>query len=491
MLQVVGLELDAVQLLVSAKLLDFLLRGLLAQHHLALFVAGELVEEVLLRQSRAPFLLPAEILRNREHRHQRVAVHTVHLHLLCHLHRVGQRLGQVGKHRLHLLRTLQPLLLRVVQAVRVSVVLLRRQANQVVVSLAVLLLHKVGVVRRHQLDVVFPRQAYQLRLHLHLPAVGVVVRIRLVRLVAHQLDVVVVAEHPLEPQHRLLRTFQVALHDQLRNLAAQARRADNQTLVVLLQHLVVYPRAVVQTVRIRYRRQLAQRMVALKVLSQQYQVVAAAVHNALAPRLRTDLLQVLVLVVETTPRAVSLRAHNRLENLLLQPLQLLLQLAQLFTHHSSLITHHFLDSGLQLLDLVLHLPVLLVHRVKEILDAEHVPVVRQRHRVHTATLRLRHQVGNLRHTVQHRIVRVHMQMSKLRHKQIFFFECKNTENFRHREKKISTPPLTTHHSSLLTHHSSLITHHSSLPQRGVKSGPSYILPIYFSYTSYIGDIRSI
>ena len=263
MLQIVGLELDAVQLLVSSQLLDLLLRRLLAQHHLALLVAGELVEEVLLRQPRSPVLLLAETLGNGEERHQRVAVDTVHLHLLRHLQRVRQRLRQVGKHRLHLLRTLQPLLLRIVHAVRVRIVLLRCQANQVVVRLAMALLHKMRVVRRHQLDPVLPRQPYQLRLHLHLPAVRLVVRVRLVRFVAHQLYVVVLAEHPLEPQHRLLRTLQVALHDQLRNLAAQTRRAHNQPLVVLLQHLVVYPRAVVQTVRIRYRRQLAQRMVTL------------------------------------------------------------------------------------------------------------------------------------------------------------------------------------------------------------------------------------
>ena len=52
-------------------------------------------------------------------------------------------------------------------------------------------------------------------------------------------------------------------------------------------------------------------------------------------------------------------------------------------------------------------------------------------------------------------------------------------------------PLITHHSSLITHHSPLITHHSPLPRIGVKFGPSHIVPIYFSYTSYITYIRSI
>ena len=39
--------------------------------------------------------------------------------------------------------------------------------------------------------------------------------------------------------------------------------------------------------------------------------------------------------------------------------------------------------------------------------------------------------------------------------------------------------------------SSLITQHSNTPPKGVKFGPSHIVPIYFSYTSYITYIRSI
>ena len=279
----------------------------------ALLVARELVEEVLLRELLPPVLLASEALGDGEYWHQRVAVDAVGLDFRRHLHRVLQRLRQVGEHLGHLLRALQPLLLGVVQAVGVVIVLLRGQTDEVVVGVAVLLGHEMGVVGGHQLDVVLPGQSYQLRLHLHLPLVSVVVGVGLVGLVAHQLDVVVVAEALLEPQHLLLGLLQLAGHDELRNLATQARRADDEALLVLLQHIVVDARTVVETVGVGYRCQLAERMVPFEVLGQQDEVVAAAVHHAFFPVFGIDILEVLVLVIERATGAVGLGAHDGLK----------------------------------------------------------------------------------------------------------------------------------------------------------------------------------
>ena len=77
--QVVGLELDAVELVVAAQLLDFLLCGLPTHHHLAFLVAGEFVEEVLFAEFRPPLLLFAEALGNGEDRHQRIRVNAIGL----------------------------------------------------------------------------------------------------------------------------------------------------------------------------------------------------------------------------------------------------------------------------------------------------------------------------------------------------------------------------------------------------------------------------
>ena len=80
--QVVGLELDAVDLVVAAKLLDFLLTLLTRQRVLAVLVGGELSVEVFLRELLAPLLLGAERLGNGEERHNRVVIQRVDFHLI-------------------------------------------------------------------------------------------------------------------------------------------------------------------------------------------------------------------------------------------------------------------------------------------------------------------------------------------------------------------------------------------------------------------------
>ena len=112
--QVVGLELDAVELVVSAQLLDLLAPLLFGHDHLSVLVARELVEEVLLRQAGAVFLLRAEVGRNGERRHDRRMVDGVALHLVAYIDRRGHRLGvRLAEDRGHFGRRLEPLLLRI------------------------------------------------------------------------------------------------------------------------------------------------------------------------------------------------------------------------------------------------------------------------------------------------------------------------------------------------------------------------------------------
>ena len=85
------------------------------------------------------------------------------------------------------------------QTVGVGVVLLCGQADKVVVCLAMLLLHKMHIIGGNQLDVVLAGKGNQLWVHLLLHLVGHAVGVGFVGLVALQLDVVVVAEHPFEP----------------------------------------------------------------------------------------------------------------------------------------------------------------------------------------------------------------------------------------------------------------------------------------------------
>ena len=95
--QVVGLKLDAVQVVVSAQLLDLGLGILLRQHHIAVLVAGKLVKKLLLGDAPAILLLSTEILRDGKVGHDGLVVDGVSLHLVDNLHRIGDGLGDIGK----------------------------------------------------------------------------------------------------------------------------------------------------------------------------------------------------------------------------------------------------------------------------------------------------------------------------------------------------------------------------------------------------------
>ncbi len=69
--EVVRLKLDTIQLLVAAKLLYLLVCLLLAKHDIAVLIASELIEQVLLGELVVVFLLGAKRFGNGELRHNR------------------------------------------------------------------------------------------------------------------------------------------------------------------------------------------------------------------------------------------------------------------------------------------------------------------------------------------------------------------------------------------------------------------------------------
>ncbi len=286
------------------------------------------------------------------------------------------------------------------QARGVVKVLACAEADEAVVGLAVLLLDKVHVVGGYQLDIVFLGKLHQVAVHQLLPMVGVGGGIGLVGLVALHLKVEIVAEQVLEPDDSLLGTLEVGLHYLLRYLAADAGRAAYQPLVVLLQQVVVDARMVEESFGEGYRAELAQVLVALLVLGQQYEVPAAAVGDAVAARFGVALFHGGVLVVERAVGAVGLDAYYGLEKL---PVEcgklgvdgggLFLQVAQAGRPFGHLgVRVQLLDLlyfclklslfRLQLLYFVLHLAVLLLDGVHQLLDAEHIAVVGQGHSIH-------------------------------------------------------------------------------------------------------------
>ena len=121
--QIVGFELDTVQLVYTAQFLDFLLTLLLRQRVLPILITGKLLEQLLGSDSFPVFLFRTEFLWNGEERHNRRMVDVVHLHLVENLHGIGHRLRHILEHLPHLFLGLEPLLLGVKHTGRVVKIL--------------------------------------------------------------------------------------------------------------------------------------------------------------------------------------------------------------------------------------------------------------------------------------------------------------------------------------------------------------------------------
>ena len=202
----------------------------------------------------------------------------------------------------HLLLALQVLLLGVVKARLLVDLLTGVQTDKMVVRRAVLLVHKVDIIRGHNLDSRLggePEYSFiaDLLLLVNIPRES-----RNLGLVEHHLKVVVVSEDPLVPLYRLSRLVHLSGDDVLGDLAGKAGGAADQILVVLLDDLVGDPRlAVIETFDVTLRHDLHQVFVAVEVLGQQDEViigfvlavldlrVVVACHIDLAPDDRLDL----------------------------------------------------------------------------------------------------------------------------------------------------------------------------------------------------------
>ena len=339
--QIVGLELDAVELVVAAQLVNLCMCLLVAQHHITLLVAGELVKEVFLRVLLAVLLLRAEVGRDVEVGHDGGMVDAVGLHLVEDGDGVVERLGHVAEDGVHLLGGLEPFLLRIEHAVGVVEVLARAEADEAVVSLGVFLVDEVDVVGADKGDAILAAVLLQLGIDVELQVIDFVVGAGHGGLVELEFQIVVVAEYALVPLYGLLGFIEPPGEYLPRHLTAQTSRADNQSLVVLLQFVAVGTRMAVKALRPRLRDKFHEVVVALLVLCQHQQVIVCAVARCL------------LLVREMARSDVHLAAHDRLEG----------------------------DEAL-LLPLVVHL----VHVVQELLDAHHVAMVGNGH--------ARHAVGN-------------------------------------------------------------------------------------------------
>ena len=146
-------------------------------------------------------------------------VDIVDLYLINDLLRVLQRLRDIGEDSRHLFRRLEPLLLRIVHSVDVVDVVVRAQADQPVMRLGVLFVHEMRIVGGDDLDTVLMRQVDQDGVHLFLPFIDFRIASLFLRLMALDLDIIVLAEEVFEPLYGLFRFRKItALGDAFEDL---------------------------------------------------------------------------------------------------------------------------------------------------------------------------------------------------------------------------------------------------------------------------------
>ena len=278
--QIVRFEFDAVEFVVAAEFFDFRLPLFSRHDDVAVLVSGEFVEEVFFGESLAIFLLRSEVLRNGEVRHDGCVVDAVGRDLVKHLTRGGKRFGQVGEDGVHFRLRLHPLLLGVEHSVWVVQVAAGAETDETVVRLGVFFIDEVNVVGAYIFYTIFISNAQQLLVDLDLHGIGLAVGADggISDLVALEFDVVVIPEDTFEPAHRLLCALRVALHDFLRNLAAETGGADDEVFVEEFKVFVVGAGTHVESIDIGTRNEFDEVVIAVLVLCQDDEVPSALVN---------------------------------------------------------------------------------------------------------------------------------------------------------------------------------------------------------------------
>ena len=206
-------------------------------------------------------------------------VEAVYLHLIQDLEGIRQSLRHIAEDIVHLLTRLKPLLLGVEHTRGIVEVLARRETEQMVVGLRILLIHKVRIVGAYQFDAVFLRQFDEHLVSLLLQGEGLAIcpLQGIGHLMTLQLQIVVVAPEALVPLDCLTGAGDVALQNLRRHLTSDTGRTDNQVLVVFLQFHTVGTRTVIEAVDPGVADEFDQILIAVGILRQHNEVIAAKV----------------------------------------------------------------------------------------------------------------------------------------------------------------------------------------------------------------------
>ena len=154
-------------------------------------------------------------------------------------------------------------------------------------GLGILLIDEVGIVRADELDAVLVGQLDEHLVSFLLQGKRLAIGADggVFHLVALQLQVVVVAKDAMVPLDGLAGSCDVAVENLLGHLAGNACRTDDEPFVVALQVFTVGTRTHVVAIHPRAAHQLDEVLVALVVLGEHDEVVAALVFLAAPQRL--------------------------------------------------------------------------------------------------------------------------------------------------------------------------------------------------------------
>ena len=146
--------------------------------------------------------------------------------------------------------------------------------------LGIVFVHEMGVVGTYHLYAVFfgKLQYHPVRLLLQRECLSVCPLVGIFHFVPLQLQIVVVAKHPLIPLYRLTCSLDVVAQDFCRHLAGDTCRTHDEVFMISLQVLAVGSRTHVESVYPCTGNELYQVLVSVVVLGEHYQVVAALVH---------------------------------------------------------------------------------------------------------------------------------------------------------------------------------------------------------------------
>ena len=229
-------------------------------------------------------------------------VYVVCLHLAQYFQSIAQRLWHISKNLIHLLLRLEPFLLGIQHTTWVVQLLTRTQANQSVVCLGILLIHKMHIVRAHQFHVVFGSKLNQHPVYLLLNWEGLAIGSlhRVFHLMALQFQIVVIPIEVFEPLDGFLCLVHLLGTDIRWYFASNAGGATDDAFVVFLQVSMVSTWTHIKAIHPRTTHNFNQIMIARRILRKQNQVPTATVYLTL-------------LLLLSTTCTVHLATKNRFE----------------------------------------------------------------------------------------------------------------------------------------------------------------------------------